>query len=237
MSRPVILITGGARGIGRATAEALAPDHAIALTYRTAADEAAVFRCAHPDSLILQADLARLDAPALIAAIIAQFGRLDGIVNNAGLIAEEPPLPGFDMARAQQILNVNTLAPMAILSAALPHLAAGASVVNITSINARFPPMGAPVYGASKAALENLTIACAKTLGPRGIRVNAVSPGAVERALAPRPPDLIRRFTDETALGRLALQDEIASAVRFLLSPAASGITGTVLEVSAGYRL
>ncbi|TVR45965.1 MAG: SDR family oxidoreductase [Rhodobacteraceae bacterium] len=176
-----------------------------------------VFRSTHPDSLILQVDLAQVNAPALIA--------------------EEPPLPEFDMARAQHILNVNTLAPMVILGAALPHLAPGASVVNITSINARFPPVGAPVYGASKAALENLTIACAKTLGPRGIRVNAVSPGAVERAHAPRPPDLIRHFTDGSALGRLALQDEIASAVRFLLSSAASGITGTVLEVSAGYRL
>jgi 3-oxoacyl-[acyl-carrier protein] reductase len=124
-----------------------------------------------------------------------------------------------------------------VIAAALPNLAPGASIGNITSLNARFPPAGAIAFGAAKAALENLTIGCAKALGPRGIRVNAVSPGAVEHDHAPRPPDLIAAFLRETAQGRLTLDTEVASAVRFLLSDAASGITGHSLTVSGGFRL
>ncbi|TVP97463.1 MAG: SDR family oxidoreductase [Roseinatronobacter sp.] len=237
MTRRVILITGAARGIGRAIADVLAPDHDLAITYKTAAEDAAVFCQQHPQTLALQADLRSADPTALIASVIARFGRLDGLVNNAGLISAEPPPDAFDMALAQDILCVNALAPMALISAALPHLPRGGAIVNITSINARFPPASAPVYGASKAALENLTIGCAKALGPRGIRVNAVAPGAIERDYAPRSAEMIQRFTDETALARLAQLDEVAQAVRFLLSDAASGITGTVLPVSAGFRL
>jgi 3-oxoacyl-[acyl-carrier protein] reductase len=135
------------------------------------------------------------------------------------------------------MMQVNALAPLALIAAALPHLSPGAAIVNITSINARSPPAGAIAYAASKAALENLTIGCAKSLGPRGIRVNAVSPGAVERDHAPRPADLIAAFTRETALGRLALDTEVAQAVRFLLSDAAAGVTGHSLPVSGGFRL
>lgn len=237
MTRRVILITGAARGIGRAIADALAPDYDLAITYNTAAEDAAVFCQQHPRTLALQADLRDADPTALIASVIARFGRLDGLVNNAGLISAEPPLEAFDMALAQDILRVNALAPMALVSAALPHLQRGAAIVNITSINARFPPASAPIYGASKAALENLTIGCAKALGARGIRVNAVAPGAIERDYAPRSAEMIQRFTDETALARLAELDEVAQAVRFLLSDAASGMTGSVLPVSAGFRL
>lgn len=237
MTRRVILVTGAARGIGRAIAEALSPDHDVAITYNTAAQDAAVFCVKFPATLALQADLRVADPAALIAKVIARFGRLDGLVNNAGICGAEPPLDAFDAVQAQDIFTVNAVAPMALISAALPHLAPGASIVNITSTNARFPPASAPIYGASKAALENLTIGCAKALGARGIRVNAVAPGAVERDHAPRPPDLIQRFTDETALGRLAKVSEVAQAVRFLLSDAASGLTGTSLPVSAGFRL
>ncbi|MCC5959330.1 MAG: SDR family oxidoreductase [Rhodobacteraceae bacterium] len=237
MTRRVILVTGAARGIGRAIADDLAPDHDVAITYRTAAQEAAVFCQQHPQSLALEADLRDADPKALVDAVIARFGRLDGVVNNAGLISTEPTLDTFDTTLAQEIMLVNALAPMALISAALPYLPRGAAIVNITSINARFPPASAPVYGASKAALENLTIGCAKALGARGIRVNAVAPGAIERDHAPRPAALIQQFTDETALSRLAALNEVAQAVRFLLSDAASGITGAVLPVSAGFRL
>ena len=121
--------------------------------------------------------------------------------------------------------------------AALPHLQPGAVIVSISSVNAVLPPQGAAIYGASKAALDLWTRGMAKELGPRGIRVNAVAPGAVNIAEAPRDPELTRRFEEMTALGRLARAEDIAAAVRFLASDAASAITGEVLTVSGGYRL
>lgn len=237
MTRRAVLITGAARGIGRAIAEAMASDHQVAITWLGARPEAEAFTAEDPAHRSALRWDARTDDPAaLVAAVIARFGRLDGLVNNAA-IGGPTDLAAYDPAAAAEVMQVNTLAPLALIAAALPHLQPGASVVNISSINARIPPAGATVYGASKAALENLTLGCAKALGPRGIRINAVSPGAVERGHAPRPPELVAAFARDTALGRLALDTEVAQAVRFLLSDAAAGITGTVLPVSAGYRL
>lgn len=237
MNRRAVLITGAARGIGRAIAAALATDHSVAITWHDADAEAAGFVAEDPaHRLALRWDALADDPAALVAATVARFGRLDGLVNNAA-IGRATDLDAYDPVAAAEVMQVNALAPLALIAAALPHLKPGAAVVNISSVNARIPPASAPVYGASKAALENLTAGCAKALGPRGIRVNAVSPGAIERSHAPRPADLIAAFAADAALGRLALDTEVAQAVRFLLSGAAAGITGSVLPVSAGYRL
>ncbi|WP_375172751.1 SDR family NAD(P)-dependent oxidoreductase [Pseudooceanicola sp.] len=233
--RPAILVTGAARGIGRAIAIALAPDHRLALTWRSPPPDADDLT--GQGQLAIPADFTDPAAPArVIAEATSALGPLSGLVLNAGAIAEGP-LETFDMGKAEAIMRVNALAPVALVSAALPHLAPGASIVTITSINARFPAAGALAYSASKAALENATIGMAKALGPRGIRVNAVAPGAVERDHAPRPEALQKAFLEETALDRLAEPEEVAAAVRFLLSPASSGMTGTVLPVSKGFRL
>ena len=127
--------------------------------------------------------------------------------------------------------------PHGVLSAALPYLKAGSVVVNISSVNAVLPPGGASLFGASKAALELWTRGMAKELGPRGIRVNAVAPGAIDIDDAPRSPELRQRFLDATALDRLGTPGDIAAAVRFLASDQAAFITGEVLTVSGGYRL
>jgi len=236
MTQRVILVTGAARGIGRAIAEDLAQDHAVAITFHTAAGLGAAFASAGTDRLALPFDGTSDDPAGLIARVLDRYGRLDGLVNNAGMV-RACPLDTTDPAPAAQMMQLNALLPLALTAAALPHLRPGAAIVNITSINARFPPAGAIAYAASKAALETITTGCAKALGPRGIRVNAVSPGAIERTHAPRPPETIAAFTRETALARLARDSEVAQAVRFLLSDAASGITGSILPVSAGYRL
>lgn len=130
-----------------------------------------------------------------------------------------------------------SFAAEALLGAALPHLGAGSAIVNISSVNAVLPPRGAPLFGASKAALNLWTRAMAKELGPRQIRVNAVAPGAVDIPEERRPPDFVAHFTAETALGRLAAPEDVARAVRFLGSAEASFITGEVLTVAGGYRL
>ncbi len=230
--RRCVLVTGGARGIGRAICEDFARDHRVCLLYRTTAP---AWRPA--DMLAVQGDLADPEtAPRVIAEAIAHFGRLDVIVNNAGALSGSP-LESFDREACRNLFDVNALAPHALLAAALPHLRAGAAIVNISSVNATLPPMGASLYGASKAALDLWTRGAAKELGPRGIRVNAVAPGAIDIEDRPRDEALRQAFLQQTALDRLGTPADIAAAVRFLASEAAAFITGEVLVVSGGYRL
>jgi len=228
----VALVTGAARGIGRAIALDLSLDHAVAIGHCSTAAEGL------PDPILTVAgDLADpAHHKALIAAVIDRFGRIDVIINNAGSVASSP-VDDFDLAACRAMLDVNVLAPHGVLSAALPYLQAGSVVVNISSVNAVLPPGGASLFGASKAALELWTRGMAKELGPRGIRVNAVAPGAIDIDDAPRSPELRQRFLDATALDRLGTPGDIAAAVRFLASDQAAFITGEVLTVSGGYRL
>ena len=225
-------MTGAARGIERVIAEMLAADYAVAITHLTTA----------PDDLPLgvlaiESDLRDPQSYArIVAAVLERFGRLDLIVNNAGTIAGSP-VGDFDHEALRATFDVNVLAPHGLLAAALPHLGRGACVIGISSVNAVLPPKGAAIYGASKAALDLWTGAMAKELGPRGIRVNAVAPGAVNIAQAPRDAELTKAFEDMTALGQLAEPSDIADAVCFLASDRARAITGEVLTVSGGYRL
>lgn len=231
-ARKTALVTGGARGIGRAIVEDLSRDHSVVLLYNTTRAEWAA-----PEIRTVQGDLRdHKTAPKAVAAAIEAFGRLDVIVHNAGLAAPTS-FETFEPDAAHSIFDVNTFAAHAVLAAALPHLQAGAAMVNISSVNATLPPKGASLYGASKAALELWTRAAAKEMGPKGIRVNAVSPGAIDIDDAPREQALRQAFIDLTALGRLGTPEDIARAVRFLSSDAASFVTGEVLAVSGGYRL
>ena len=233
MTQAVALVTGAARGLGRAIATDLARDHAVAITYKTT--DPGPLLTKRPDVFAIEADLAD---PAQIAAlpqkVIDHFGRLDLIVNNAGTVMPDNA-ESFDPQTVADTMAVNVAAPMGLVAAALPHLEPGAAVVNISSMNARLPAMSAHSYSASKAAMDTWTRIAAKTLGPKGIRVNAVAPGPVNTPEAPRPDDLTQLFLKDTALGALATPDDIASAVRFLAT--APAITGEVLTVSAGYRL
>lgn len=232
----VALVTGGARGIGRAIAEELAPDHAIAITYRSGAAEAKLFSESHPDALCIQADFRDVKAEALIEQVIAHFGRLDLLVNNAGVIGASP-IESFDEDAALDMLRMNLVSPLALIAAAQKRMKPGGAIVNITSVNAKFPPAKAPVYAASKAGLDIATVALAKRLGRKGIRVNAVAPGAIERVHAPRPPAIVSQIAEDSALGRLPSGIEVARAVRYLGTPASEGVTGEVITVSAGYKL
>lgn len=230
--RPTAVVTGGARGIGRAISQDLARDHNVVLTYNATKPDAAI-----SDLLSIEADLTDPEACARVITTAAErFGGIDVIVNNAGAL-EASPVDSFDMEAYRRNTDLNLLAPHALLSAALPYMRPGAAVVSVSSVNAELPPKGAVIYGASKAALNLWTRGVAKELGPRGIRVNAVAPGPVNIPEAPRDADLTQLFLDMTALDRLATPEDIASAVRFLASPAAQSVTGEVLTVSGGYRL
>ncbi|THH38267.1 SDR family oxidoreductase [Aliishimia ponticola] len=232
--RKTALVTGAARGIGRAIAADLATDHDLAFTWHAHPPDETLADC--PDACAVQADLADPGAAReVIDTVMQRFGRLDVIVNNAGAI-QTTPLERVERDVHRHLMDLHVTAPAALLEAALAHLKPGAAIVNISSINAVLPPMGAAIYGASKAAQDLWMRGMAKELGPRGIRVNSVAPGAVNTPEAPRDAELTQAFLDLTALGRLATPQDIAAAVRFLASDAAGAITGEVLKVSGGYR-
>ncbi|MDU8929864.1 SDR family oxidoreductase [Alisedimentitalea sp. MJ-SS2] len=230
--RKVALVTGGARGIGRAIAYDLARDHRVVAVRNTSPGEGL------PEEIhLMTADLAAVGScKEVVAEVIDRFGRLDVIVNNAAVMAETPR-EGFKGEDWRRIFDVNVMVPADLLSTALPHLKPGAAIVNVSSVNAALPPRGAVAYGASKAALELWTKGMAKELGAKGIRVNAVAPGAINIPEAPRSKELTDLFVAETALGRIGVPEDIARAVRFLAGDAAGFITGEVLTVSGGYRL
>lgn len=233
--RKTALVTGGARGIGKAIVADLAHDHNVAFTWLSTPPAADQTTADH--LLALHADLTDPAAVArVIDSVTARFDRLDVLVNNAGLVTPSAP-EALDLPAVTRMLEINLLAAHTLLTAALPHLGAGASIVNISSVNAVLPPRGAALFGASKAALDLWTRGMAKELGSRGIRVNAVAPGAVDIPDALRPDALRALFLDQTALGRLATPQDVAHAVRFLAGEDASFITGEVLTVSGGYRL
>lgn len=228
----VVLVTGAARGIGKVIAYDLCRDYNLAITWRTTTPDEM------PSNILaIHADL--LDdhvAQDVIDKTVGHFGRIDAIVNNAGLVPSSPE-QAADRAFSRKTFDLNVLAPEALLMAALPHLQSGASIVNISSLNAFFPPDGGAVYGASKAALNLWTRGMAKELGPRGIRVNAVAPGAINLPDEPRSPEVIDQVIHETALGRIGRPEDIARAVRFFIEPASGFITGEVLTVAGGYQL
>jgi len=230
----VALVTGGARGIGRAIVEELRRDHQVAFTWLTTEPTNAQLT---DSTYAIQSDLTRDEQPeAVVRQIIDHFGRLDVIVNNAGLVKTSPK-EMFERETHHAILDLNLLVPAALLAAALPHLKPGAAIVSISSMNAVLPPKDAVMYGASKAALNLWTRGMAKELGSRGIRVNAVAPGAINIPEAPRSEDLTAMFVKDTAVGRVGRPEDIAKAVRFLSSENAAFITGETLAVTGGYRL
>ncbi|MEO9573957.1 MAG: SDR family oxidoreductase [Tateyamaria sp.] len=226
--RKTVLVTGGARGIGAGIVAALRGTHDVMVHYNTTIPN---------HDAVVQGDLTDPETPArLIAATLESFGQLDGVVHNAGDISVSP-LVAFTPKAYHEMFDVNLFSAQGLLSAAMPHLSRGAAMVNISSVNAVLPPKGAAMYGASKAALDLWTRGAAKELGPQGIRINAVAPGAIDVPDAGRDDDLKQAFVDMTALGRMGTPADIAGVVAFLLSDAASFITGEVLTVSGGYRL
>ncbi|WP_438854041.1 SDR family NAD(P)-dependent oxidoreductase [Agromyces sp. M3QZ16-3] len=247
-SRPVTIVTGGGRGIGRAIAERLAAEgHDLVLTYRERRDEAEAVadgcRAAGARVELLQLDLADLDRAAeIVPESVALFGRVTGLVNNAGITGLIGPFLDGSIEESELVFRINVLAPMVLCRSAIAHMAtdrggAGGSIVNISSGAATH---GAPdtyiPYAASKAALNIMTVGLAKEFGPVGVRVNTVSPGTTRteiHAAAGRP-----NAPDERAgnipMRRPGEPHEIAGAVAYLLSDDASYTSGADILISGG---
>jgi NAD(P)-dependent dehydrogenase (short-subunit alcohol dehydrogenase family) len=184
-----------------------------------------------PDSLA--ADLADPAAPAqLVAATVARFGRLDVLVNVAGVMIFKP-IAAHDAADWQRVLAVNLVAPALLTAAAWPVLRAGASIIHIASVHARRTSPDVASYAASKAALVSLTRTTAIEGRERGIRCNAVLPGAIDTAMLRDSPN-IRSGKEKIDPADIGQPDDIAAVVRFLASDAARFVTGEDIVADGG---
>jgi 3-oxoacyl-[acyl-carrier protein] reductase len=230
------LVTGAAGGIGAATARRLASDGwQVVVTARSRMDQA-VALAAEIGGRAVAADLSQPGATdQLVDAVLAREGRIDALVNNAAGL-EQGPDGGVTQAH-RDMIEVNLSSPIALMDRMRNVMAPGGAIVNISSLNAVRPPVGATVYTATKGGLDAATTAFARELGPGGIRVNAVAPGLIEKPEAPRPAEIVAMVVEQTPLGRTGTPEDIAGAVAFLLSEDARFITGQVLTVSGGYRL
>jgi len=237
----VALVTGAARGIGLATARRFLDEgwRVALLDIDDAPLREAVAAFERPEAtLALHCDVSDAAAvDAAIAGLARRFGRLDALINNAG-IASFAPLLATTNDEWARILAVNLTGPFLCTKAAVPLMReGGGAIVNITSISAVRASTLRSAYGTSKAGLAHLTKQLAVELASDGIRVNAVAPGPVETAMAKavHTPEIRADYHDAIPLNRYGLEEELAEAIFFLSCERSSYITGQVLAVDGGF--
>jgi 3-oxoacyl-[acyl-carrier protein] reductase len=238
----VALVTGGSRGIGAAIAIALAKAGAdVAFTFASNGERAeAVSRQITQlgrKALAFQADSA--DADAVVAAVertVSHFGKLDVLVNNAG-VGDGGPFADVSQADFDRLFAIHARAPFFAAQAAARHMPNGGRIISIGSnLSTRVPSAGLALYVSSKSALIGMTRALARELGPQGITVNTVDPGSTDTDMNPANGAHAASQLAHNALGRFGAPDDVAAAVLHLAGPGGRSITGSSILVDSGFN-
>jgi len=246
--KKIILITGSSRGIGAATALLAAREgYAVAVNYHS--DEAAAdaivskIRESGGSAVAIQADISQSDDIArLFSETDRLLGRLDALVNNAGILEKQMRLVDMDAARLNRIFRANVIGQFLCAQEAIKRMStkyggSGGSIVNVSSLAAR---TGAPDeyldYAASKGALDTFTLGLSKEVAAEGIRVNAVRPAFIYTDIhaAGGEPNRVDRLKDSIPMQRGGLAEEVAEAILWLISGKSSYTTGSFIEISGG---
>ncbi|MDO5652683.1 MAG: SDR family oxidoreductase [Brachymonas sp.] len=243
---PVMLVTGGSKGIGAATVLLAAQQGwQTAFCYRGDAAAAekvvqATASCPH-QALALQADIAdEAQVEQLFNKVAQTFGHIDCLVNNAGIVGPRMRLVDMDLPRWQQLFATNVFGAMLCARAAVRHMSTahggqGGSIVNVGSTASRLGAGGRYIdYAASKGAIDSFTIGLAQEVAQEGIRVNTVRPGVVDTTIHTDDAAQMQKRAQAIPLQRIATPEEVAQAIVWLASPAASYVTGTLVDVAGG---
>lgn len=245
MSRPVCLITGASAGIGAACAvQAAQNGYDVVINYNSDRDGAKAVadaaQKAGARSLIIQADVANPDAiTAMFEQIDHEFGRLDVLVNNAGIVAPASRVTDLNHDRLRRIFDVNVIGAILVAKEAVRRMerAGHGVIINLSSVAARLGSANEYVdYAASKGAIDTFTTGLANEVAASGIRVMGVAPGLIDTGIHAKggAPGRADRLGVTTPMGRAGTADEIANAVIWLMSDQASYVTGSTLTVSGG---
>ena len=241
----VALVTGGSKGIGAGIARQLAADGArVIVNYasdRDAAEKVVVdIKATKGEAVAVAADVtSQKEVEALINTSIALFGRLDIVVNNAG-VYQFAKIEESTEALYRRQFDINVLGPLLVSAAAAPHLGHGSSIINISSFVTRVFIAESAIYSGAKGAIDAITGVLSLELGPRGIRVNAVNPGLIEtegsHSAGAIGSDFQTWNEEQTPLGRIGQVEDVAPIVSFLASDKARWMTGEIILASGGMR-
>ena len=239
---PVLLIAGGSRGIGAATARlAAGQGYDVAVNFKSNSNAAAqvveAVKAAGRKGVALQGDMAReADIEGVFDAAVKSLGPITHFVHSAGIIGPYSRLDEVATETLREVLDLDTLGAMLCLRAAIRRMStkrggSGGAVVMLSSMAATIGGAGECVwYAAAKGAIDSLVIGAAREVGKEGMRINAVSPGVIDTDI--QPPGRVERVSPLLPMGRAGEADEVAEAILFLLSDAASYVNGANLRVS-----